>query len=158
MSGAGAPPFRAEHIGSLLRPERLIAARRRCEAGEIGRDELAAIEDAAITNAVRLQQAVGLAVVTDGEFRRASYHGYFYRVLTRQGAEAPGGARDYIAGGHMTAGFALIAFPAKYGDSGVMTFVVNQAGIVFEKDLGPNTASVATAIVEFNPDATWKTR
>jgi hypothetical protein len=88
----------------------------------------------------------------------APYHGYFYKVLTRQGAEAPGGARDYIAGGHMTAGFALIAFPAKYGDSGVMTFVVNQAGIVFEKDLGPNTASVATAIAEFNPDATWKTR
>ena len=53
---------------------------------------------------------------------------------------------------------ALIAFPAKYGDSGVMTFVVNQAGIVFEKNLGPNTASVATAIAEFNPDATWKTR
>jgi len=81
----------------------------------------------------------------------APYHGYFYKVLTRQGAEAPGGARDYIAGGHMTAGFALIAFPAKYGDSGVMTFVVNQAGIVFEKDLGPNTASVATAIAESIP-------
>ena len=58
----------------------------------------------------------------------------------------------------MTAGFALIAFPAKYTDSGVMTFVVNQSGIVFEKDLGPNTASVATAIAEFNPDATWRTR
>jgi len=81
MSGANAPPFRAEHIGSLLRPERLIAARRRFGAGEIGRDELAAIEEAAIADAVRLQEAAGLAVVTDGEFRRASYHGYFYSRL-----------------------------------------------------------------------------
>jgi len=93
-----------------------------------------------------------------GDEPHAPYHGYFYKVLTRQGAAAPGGARDYIVSGHMTAGFALIAFPAKYGDSGVMTFVVNKAGIVFEKDLGPNTPSVATAIAEFNPDATWKTR
>jgi Protein of unknown function (DUF2950) len=93
-----------------------------------------------------------------GDEPRAPYHGYFYKVLTRQGAAAPGGTRDYIVGGHMTVGFSLIAFPAKYGDSGVMTFVVNQAGIVFEKDLGPNTAGVASAIAEFNPDATWKTR
>jgi 5-methyltetrahydropteroyltriglutamate--homocysteine methyltransferase len=77
----GAPPFRAEHIGSLLRPERLIAARRRLGAGEIGRDELAAIEDEAILGAVRLQEAAGFAVVTDGEFRRHSYHGYFYSRL-----------------------------------------------------------------------------
>jgi 5-methyltetrahydropteroyltriglutamate--homocysteine methyltransferase len=76
-----APPFRAEHIGSLLRPERLIAGRRRCRAGEIGHDELAAIEDEAIADAVRLQEAAGFAVVTDGEFRRASYHGYFYSRL-----------------------------------------------------------------------------
>jgi 5-methyltetrahydropteroyltriglutamate--homocysteine methyltransferase len=81
VSGASAPPFRAEHIGSLLRPERLIAARRRCAAGAIGRDELAAIEDAAIAEAVRMQQSAGLAVVTDGEFRRASYHGFFYGRL-----------------------------------------------------------------------------
>ena len=78
---AGPPPFRAEHIGSLLRPERLIAARRRFGAGEIGRDELAVIENEAIADAVRLQEAAGLAVVTDGEFRRASYHGYFYGRL-----------------------------------------------------------------------------
>jgi 5-methyltetrahydropteroyltriglutamate--homocysteine methyltransferase len=81
VSGAGTPPFRAEHIGSLLRPARLIAARRRHEAGEIGGDALAAIEAEAIADAVRLQQAVGLAVVTDGEFRRASYHSYFYSRL-----------------------------------------------------------------------------
>ena len=81
MRRAGAPPFRAEHIGSLLRPERLIAARRRFGAGEIGRDEVAAIEDEAILAAVRLQEAAGFAVVTDGEFRRPSYHGYFYSRL-----------------------------------------------------------------------------
>ncbi len=81
MNGAPAPPFRAEHIGSLLRPEHLMAARRRFGAGAISRDALAAIEDEAIADAVRLQQAAGLAVVTDGEFRRASYHGFFYSRL-----------------------------------------------------------------------------
>jgi hypothetical protein len=88
----------------------------------------------------------------------APYHGYFYRILTRQGAAAPGGARDYVVDGHMTGGFALIAFPAKYGDSGVMTFIVDQDGLVFEKDLGADTATAAQAITEFDPDLTWKTR
>jgi hypothetical protein len=86
------------------------------------------------------------------------YHGYFYKILTRQGAAAPGGARDYLAGGRMTGGFALIAFPAKYGDSGIMTFIVNQDGIVYQKDLGRDTAAIASAITEFNPDLSWKTR
>jgi 5-methyltetrahydropteroyltriglutamate--homocysteine methyltransferase len=81
VGAATAPPFRAEHIGSLLRPERLLAARRGLDAGEIGRDELAAIEDEAILGAVQLQEATGFAVVTDGEFRRPSYHGYFYGRL-----------------------------------------------------------------------------
>jgi hypothetical protein len=84
------------------------------------------------------------------------YHGYYYKILTRQGAAAPGGARDYIASGHMTGGFALIAYPAKYGDSGVMTFVVSQDGIVYEKNLGPNTAKAAGVITNFNPDDSWK--
>jgi 5-methyltetrahydropteroyltriglutamate--homocysteine methyltransferase len=81
VSAGRAPPFRAEHIGSLLRPDRLIAARRRLDACEISHDELAAIEDETIADAVRLQEAVGLAAVTDGEFRRASYHSYFYSRL-----------------------------------------------------------------------------
>jgi 5-methyltetrahydropteroyltriglutamate--homocysteine methyltransferase len=81
LSVARSPPFRAEHIGSLLRPGRLIAARRRFGAGEIGPDELAAIEAESIADAVKLQAAAGLAVVTDGEFRRASYHSYFYSRL-----------------------------------------------------------------------------
>jgi hypothetical protein len=95
---------------------------------------------------------------TSQNVEREPYHGYFYRILTRQGAMAPGGARDYVVDGHMTGGFALIAFPAKYGDSGVMTFIVNQAGIVFQKNLGPKTATVAAGISEFNPDMTWKMR
>jgi hypothetical protein len=86
------------------------------------------------------------------------YHGYFYKTLTRQGPAAPGGARDYIANGHMTGGFALIAFPAKYGDSGIMTFIVSQNGIVYQKNLGRDTATRAAAIAEFNPDMSWKTR
>jgi hypothetical protein len=84
------------------------------------------------------------------------YHGYFYRILERQGPAAPGGQRNYLVDGHMTGGFALLAFPAKYGDSGVTTFIVNQDGLVFEKDLGRETAALAAAIVEFNPDRTWK--
>lgn len=90
---------------------------------------------------------------------RAPYHGYFYKILTRQGSAAPnGGERDYVVNGHMTAGFAMIAFPAKYGDSGVMTFIVNQDGIVYQKDLGRDTVAIASTITEFNPDLTWKTR
>jgi 5-methyltetrahydropteroyltriglutamate--homocysteine methyltransferase len=81
VSAARGPPFRAEHIGSLLRPERLIAARRRLGAGEIGPDALAAVEAEEIAAAVKRQEAAGLAVVTDGEFRRTSYHSYFYSRL-----------------------------------------------------------------------------
>ena len=88
----------------------------------------------------------------------APYHGYYYRILTRQGPAASGGARDYIVDGHMTGGFALIAFPATWGDSGVMTFIVNQNGIVYRKNLGADTAKTAVAITEFNPDISWKTR
>jgi hypothetical protein len=93
-----------------------------------------------------------------GKGGHAPYHGYFYRILTRQGAAAPGGARDYVVDGRMTGGFALIAFPAIYGDSGVTTFIVDQDGLVYEKDLGRDTAKAAAAIAEFNPDPTWRTR
>jgi hypothetical protein len=92
------------------------------------------------------------------EGTHAPFHGYYYKILTRQGIAAPGGAGNYVVDGHMTGGFALIAFPAKYGVSGVMTFIVNQNDIVYAKDLGPDTATVASSIVDFNPDRTWKTR
>ena len=84
------------------------------------------------------------------------FHGYYYLILTRQGKSASGGARNYIVNGHMTRGFGLVAFPATYGDSGVMTFVVNQNGIVFEKNLGPDTDAIARQMREYDPDRTWK--
>jgi hypothetical protein len=93
----------------------------------------------------------------DRGFQPSPYHGYFYRILTRQGARAPGGARDYLVDGHMTAGFALLAFPARWGDSGIMTFVVNQDGIVFQKNLGPDTERLAREIAEYDPDPSWTT-
>jgi hypothetical protein len=85
------------------------------------------------------------------------YHGYYYRILTRQGAGAPGGAYDYLVKGKMRGGFALLAFPAEYGNSGIMTFMVNHDGTVFEKDLGPKTAKLARKIESFAPDQTWTT-
>ena len=84
-----------------------------------------------------------------------SYNGYYYRILTRQGANPPGGAYDYVINGNMIAGFALIAWPADYGRSGITTFMVNHQGKVFEKDLGPDTAQLAAAIDAYDPDATW---
>jgi hypothetical protein len=84
------------------------------------------------------------------------FHGYFYRVLTRQGERAHGGAKDYVVNGAMTGGFAILAYPAEYGNSGVMSFVINQDGAVFQKNLGENTADAAKAIPAFNTDDTWK--
>jgi len=84
------------------------------------------------------------------------YHGYVYRLLTRQGPHADGGAYDYLVGDRMLGGFALIAIPSDYGNSGVMTFIVNYDGIVFSRDLGSETAQVAAAIDAFDPDAGWK--
>ena len=84
------------------------------------------------------------------------YHGYFFRPLRSQGPNAKGGAQDYVVRGHMIGGFAALAYPAKYGNSGVMTFVVNHDGVVYEKDLGPDTAKLAPAIRRFDPDKTWK--
>lgn len=83
------------------------------------------------------------------------YHGYHYRILTAQGKNAPGGAYSYLVKGAMIGGFAVVAYPAEYGSSGVMTFIVNHDGKVFEKDLGKNTASVAKSMKVYNPDKTW---
>jgi len=82
-------------------------------------------------------------------------HGYLYRILTAQGADAPGGEYDYVVRGRMIGGFALVAFPAQYGASGVMTFLVNHDGVVYQKDLGPKTRALAQAMKKFNPDGTW---
>ena len=75
--------------------------------------------------------------------RREPFHGYFFKILTRQGKSAPGGKYDYIINGNMIGGFALVAWPAEYGESGIMTFIVNQQGRVYQKDLGPKTAKAA---------------
>jgi hypothetical protein len=83
------------------------------------------------------------------------YYGYYFRILTRQGPHAPAGARNYLTNGRMTDGFALLAYPARYGDSGVMTFVVSRDGIVFEKNLGPRTAEAAAKIGQYDPDSSW---
>jgi hypothetical protein len=84
------------------------------------------------------------------------FHGYVYRILTKQGVRAHGGAKEYVVKGAMTAGFAILAYPAEYGNSGVMSFLINQDGVVFEKNLGENTTDAAKAIPAFNPDDTWK--
>lgn len=84
------------------------------------------------------------------------YHGYFFRMLTAQGSDALGGAYDYVVNGRMIGGFAAVAYPAQYGVSGVMTFIVNQDGVVHQKDLGPDTAKLAQAMKSYNPDNTWK--
>ena len=85
-----------------------------------------------------------------------SYHGYRYRILTAQGPQAAGGARDYLVDGRMTGGFGLIMWPAKFGETGVMTFLVNHEGQIFEKNLGPDTARKVEHLQSFNPDASWR--
>lgn len=87
--------------------------------------------------------------------QQTPFHGYYYRILTKQGPAAQGGAKDYLSNGQLTRGFAFVAYPAEYRNSGVMTFVVSQAGIVYEKDLGQDTEKIAATMTEYNPDKTW---
>jgi hypothetical protein len=86
---------------------------------------------------------------------RVPYHGYYYKILSRQGPAAVGGAVDYVVNSKMIGGFALVAYPAEYRNSGVVTFLVNHDGTVFQKDLGPKTVEIAVAMTSFNPDPTW---
>jgi hypothetical protein len=92
-----------------------------------------------------------------GNTKPAPFYGYYFKILTGQGADAPGGARSYLVRGEMTGGFALVAWPAEYDATGVMTFLVNQEGTVLEKDLGPETAKMAGDIAVYNPDPSWST-
>ena len=83
------------------------------------------------------------------------FQGYYFHMLTRQGVHAPGGAKDYVVNGKMVGGFAFVAYPAEYGNSGIMTFIINQDGVLLQKDLGMTTTKAATAMSEFDPDAGW---
>jgi hypothetical protein len=83
------------------------------------------------------------------------YYGYHFRIMTRQGDNVPGGAYDYVINGNMIAGFAMVAWPATHGESGVMTFVVNQSGVVLEKDMGPDTGRIGPRMLTYNPDGGW---
>jgi hypothetical protein len=84
-----------------------------------------------------------------------AFHGYYFRMLNGQTDKAPGGAKDYLVNGKMTGGFAFVAYPAEYGNSGVMTFIINQDGVLLQKDLGKTTTEVATAMSKFDPDDSW---
>jgi hypothetical protein len=83
------------------------------------------------------------------------YHGYYFRILKKQGKHAPGGKKDYVVDGNMTKGFAVVAYPAEYGVSGIMTFAINRNGILFQKDLGEKTEKLAAAIDAYDPDDSW---
>jgi hypothetical protein len=85
-----------------------------------------------------------------------AFHGYYFRMLQGQSDKAPGGAKDYLLDGKMVGGFAIAAYPAEYGNSGVMTFIINQDGVLLQKDLGKTTTETATAMSEFDPDSSWK--
>ena len=99
--------------------------------------------------------AEGRPVSKDGA-QPSPFHGYYFKILTAQGAAAPGGAKNYVVKGDMSGGFALIAWPAQYDATGVMTFLINQDGIVLQKDLGPGTDAAARKITSYNPDASWR--
>jgi len=90
-----------------------------------------------------------------GGITLSPYHGYYYKILKGQGKYATGGAYDYVVNGRMILGYALVAYPAQYGNSGIMTFIVNQEGVIYEKNLGKNTVSMTEAMKEFDPDKTW---
>ena len=83
------------------------------------------------------------------------FHGYCFRILTCQGKDAPGGEMDYVTDGNLTGGFALVAYPARWDQSGIMTFIVNQDGKVYQRDLGKKTSHVARGMKEYNPDSDW---
>jgi hypothetical protein len=101
-------------------------------------------------------QSKGYGIEAKGqETARVPFHGYLFKILTRQGKHAPGGKYNYVINGHMIGGFALVAWPVEYGDSGIMTFIVNQQGRVYQKDLGPRTAKIAGTLKEYAPDKTW---
>jgi len=111
------------------------------------------------TKAAEPESPLGPAVAAAraaGGNRAAGYYGYRYRILKSQGKNAPGGAFDYVARGRMIGGFAVVAWPVRYGETGVMTFMVSHDGVLYQKDLGPQTPARASAITRFDPDSSWQ--
>jgi hypothetical protein len=108
-----------------------------------------------ITSSLRVPEGFATADFSSAGTHRKPYHGYYFRVLKEQGPRAPGGAHRYVAGGAMIGGFGLIAWPAEYGTGGIHVFMVNQDGLVYEKDLGPRTGTLAGTIVSYDPDDSW---
>jgi len=102
-----------------------------------------------------IAEGVAKALAEGYTSRTEPYHGYYFKILTAQGASAPGGARDYLVKGDLVGGFALVAWPSTYDSTGITTFVVNQDGVVRQKDLGPETAKLAAAITQYDPDGSW---
>jgi hypothetical protein len=102
-----------------------------------------------------MAQASSEGYVANPGHPRQPYHGYRFHILKAQGPDAPGGKYDYVINGNMIAGFALVAYPAEYGSSGVMTFIVSHAGKVYQKDLGADTENIARQMTEYNPDGSW---
>jgi hypothetical protein len=108
-----------------------------------------------ITSSLKVPEGFANADAGSAGGNRKPYHGYYFRVLKEQGPHAPGGAHRYVAGGAMIGGFGLIAWPAEYGVSGIHAFIVNQDGVVYEKDLGARTGTLVGAIVSYDPDDSW---
>ena len=104
---------------------------------------------------VAAAQAEGYDRIGTAKSEPEPFHGYYFKILTRQGKAAPAGAYNYVINGHLLGGFAAVAWPAEYGETGVMTFIVNQQGRVYQKDLGPKTSKIAKAMSEFNPGPGW---
>jgi hypothetical protein len=103
-----------------------------------------------------LARAVADAAPPQADAAPTPYRGYYYRILTRQGKNAPGGAKNYVESGKMIGGFAFVAYPAEYRSSGVMTFIVGEDGVVYQKDLGKKTSTLAKTLKEYNPDSSWE--
>ncbi|HXX80184.1 MAG TPA: DUF2950 domain-containing protein [Thermodesulfovibrionales bacterium] len=112
-------------------------------------------EDSPLGPFVAMASAKGYTVKGRSE-KPIPFEGYYFRILKAQGPHATGGAYDYVVKGNMILGFAFVAYPAKYGSSGIMTFIVNQEGVIHQKNLGKNTANVAKAMKRYDPDETWK--
>ncbi|MGH7802137.1 MAG: DUF2950 domain-containing protein [Thermodesulfobacteriota bacterium] len=115
-------------------------------------------EDSPIGPQIAEATVVGYTVKkkTEGsESTSAPYHGYFFKIIKEQGKNAPGGRYDYVVNGKMILGYALLAYPASYGSSGIMTFIINQDDVVYQKDLGKSTAKIVESITRYNPDKTW---